>query len=394
MSGHVVKIIFVSSIPVFPPFGGNRARILTMINALREDGHQIAFALLTSRQMGEVDLVAHEDAFGSDFHYLKRRGISKALYLGIRLLQKNLRTTKRVLFGAPIFRVGSVDELYYRPFSREIRAILERGKFDAMIAEYIFSSKALELVPDGVLKILDTHDSFAGQVSTAEERRGLLRADVVLAIQEREADIFRSMAEGEATSIAVVSHIVPTQRPVDVNETQGATFFGSAFAANNTSLNWFRHEVLPHILEREPGFILNVAGSIGDHVVEDGSTRRIGRVPTIADAFLAAPISLNPIRAGTGLNIKLLDAMSLGVPTVSTTFGVRGVDPKFLGGVVVVPDDEPQAFANAVIQLFRDREQRVRLGRMSREAAAAWNDDQRYALKTVLSHRTTSARAD
>jgi hypothetical protein len=54
----------------------------------------------------------------------------------------------------------------------------------------------------------------------------------------------------------------------------------------------------------------------------------------IADAFALASISINPIIKGTGVKIKLLESLSLGIPTVSTEHGVRGVADQFRKGVI------------------------------------------------------------
>jgi glycosyltransferase involved in cell wall biosynthesis len=76
--------------------------------------------------------------------------------------------------------------------------------------------------------------------------------------------------------------------------------------------------------------------------------------------------------------------MSLGVPAVSTEFGVQGIDSTFLGGVVRVSDDDARGFADAVIELTMDSSLRRRLGECGYTCAVRWNESQLTALEMVL----------
>ena len=112
---------------------------------------------------------------------------------------------------------------------------------------------------------------------------------------------------------------------------------------------------------------------------------KLGRVEHVADAYLRGPILINPITAGTGLKIKLLEAMSLGIPAVSTAMGVRGIDEIFLSGALVIPDGDAQAFADALVRLMSDTALRMELGAKATGSAELWNSSQRNALRSTLS---------
>ena len=76
--------------------------------------------------------------------------------------------------------------------------------------------------------------------------------------------------------------------------------------------------------------------------------------------------------------------MALGIPTVSTEFGVKGVPRSFLRGVTTVTDNDSNAFADAVLELLAERELRERLGRCAAEDAARWNEEQKATLAALL----------
>ena len=234
-------------------------------------------------------------------------------------------------------------------------------------------------------KILDTHDSFEGTIPSSVLRRGLLRSDIVYATQNQEAQYFSDVLGQSHVLVRVQAHSMSDLRQLDLARTEGATFVGSSFEANEKSITYFIESVLPLVTQKAPDFKLFVAGSICNNVEYHPSIVKLGRVEHVADAYLRGPILINPITAGTGLKIKLLEAMSLGIPAVSTAMGVRGIDEIFLSGALVIPDGDAQAFADALVRLMSDTALRMELGAKATGSAELWNSSQRNALRSTLS---------
>jgi len=105
---------------------------------------------------------------------------------------------------------------------------------------------------------------------------------------------------------------------------------------------------------------------------------------------------VNVVLMGTGVTIKLLDALALGMPCVSTESGARGLE-KYRDAMLVVPNNEPEAFARAVVSLLTNRDLRVQFRHASLNAAKQWNAEQASALRAVLEraagHATKSSRS-
>ena len=373
------KIAFVSPFPIFPTTGGNRARTLSMMRAAAEMGHEVHFILLPSRHLGDFDQAAHEAAYGARFHLLRRPAWQEKLYLARRAQAKILRRLTR-----SSFRVSSVDEIYFSPFSGQIRALDRQENFDIAITQYVEFSAALAAFATP-RRMLDTHDSFQGQMPEAEERRGLLRARDVIAIQDAEAALFRQMLGAEADRVCVISHFIETRQPVPAEPCTGATFIGSDFRQNNVSLTWFIEEVLPLIRREEPDFVLHVAGSVGRAVPDAPGVIKLGRVPAFEDAFARSPILVNSITLGTGIKIKLLEAFGAGLPVVSTALGVKGIEAEDLQGTLVVPDNDPVQFAQETLRLFRDPALRAALAAENIRIRDRWNALQNKRLAECLS---------
>jgi glycosyltransferase involved in cell wall biosynthesis len=78
-------------------------------------------------------------------------------------------------------------------------------------------------------------------------------------------------------------------------------------------------------------------------------------------------VLLYPLARGSGTKVKVLEALALGIPVVTTAEGAEGIAPS--AGVLIAEDDETLV-AHAV-RLLRDRDERIERGRAAREAYEA-----------------------
>lgn len=135
-------------------------------------------------------------------------------------------------------------------------------------------------------------------------------------------------------------------------------FAGSLDTPTNTeALRWFLSAAWPALRRLRPHATLQVVGRrapaelIAELLAHPGVTVEVD-VPDMAPYLAAASVSINPMRSGSGVNIKMVDAMAAGLPVVSTAVGSRGMhwEP---GRDLLVADD-PEGFARAVARLLDD----------------------------------------
>jgi len=134
-------------------------------------------------------------------------------------------------------------------------------------------------------------------------------------------------------------------------------FLGSfRHTPNQVALDWFTREVLPLVLEKLPDARLLVAGSEPPprHAFHDPANAidLLGFVDDIQPLFSSCAVFICPIRSGSGVRVKLLEAFASGIPVVSTTLGAEGLARR--DGEFCALADEPQAFAESVIRLLED----------------------------------------
>src|SRR5262245_7905645 len=135
-------------------------------------------------------------------------------------------------------------------------------------------------------------------------------------------------------------------------------FIGNMISLQNLDgADWFARAVLPRIRARRPDAVLEVVGNCGrvEHERLAGleAVRVVGHVKSIANVVAGADVGVCPIRAGAGVQNKLLNYMALGLPSVTTAIGLGGVGAR--PGAEVVVADSAEAMADAVLGLMTDR---------------------------------------
>jgi GT2 family glycosyltransferase len=125
---------------------------------------------------------------------------------------------------------------------------------------------------------------------------------------------------------------------------------------NQVALDWFTREVLPLVLERVPDARLLVAGSDPPprHAFHDPANAidLLGFVEDIQPLFTGCAVFICPIRSGSGVRVKLLEAFASGIPVVSTTLGAEGLARQ--DGEFCALADDPRGFADGVIRVLED----------------------------------------
>jgi glycosyltransferase involved in cell wall biosynthesis len=126
--------------------------------------------------------------------------------------------------------------------------------------------------------------------------------------------------------------------------------------------------VWPRVLERRPDARLVLAGrgmhaaAFGAHAHQPGIEWR-GEVPSAGELLGELGLLLYPLTAGSGMKVKVLESLALGLPVVSTPDGAEGLIDR--GGVFVETDD--QRIADAALALIEDAELRAAAGARAHE---------------------------
>jgi len=141
------------------------------------------------------------------------------------------------------------------------------------------------------------------------------------------------------------------------------------FRPNVDAMLWFHQLVWPQVRSRVPDAHLYVVGK-NPHarlapLYHDQSVTVTGYVPDILPYFGGADVYIAPLRIGGGTRLKVLEAMSAGLPLVSTTLGSEGID--LTPGTHALLADSAEGLARATVEVIRDTSLGRSLGAAARD---------------------------
>jgi glycosyltransferase involved in cell wall biosynthesis len=125
---------------------------------------------------------------------------------------------------------------------------------------------------------------------------------------------------------------------------------------NLEAIRWFLDQVWPQLSLRDgPRFALHIVGSNPPEDVTAAGNESVqvhGYVDDISDLKGRADVLIAPIRSGSGVRLKVVEALAAGLPVVTTSKGAEGLTA-VPGRDLLVADDEEE-FANALQRLAAD----------------------------------------
>jgi glycosyltransferase involved in cell wall biosynthesis len=146
--------------------------------------------------------------------------------------------------------------------------------------------------------------------------------------------------------------------------------------------------VWPRVLERQPEARLALAGegmqrATFAHLPEHPGVEWRGPVPSASDFLRELGLLLYPLTAGSGAKVKVLEALALGLPVVTTPDGAEGLGGR--GGVAVETDDG--LLAAAAAGLLGDVQARRVAGRAALETFTEHHTPVRAAVPVLELYR-------
>lgn len=372
------KVLVISAIPTHPQNVGNRTRIYNFLSTLKRGGYEIHF-VYENREICQYfplksDIKAMREAWDElyiiplSYHVIASYIDMQIGRLGIWLkhtfpgLYHSLKNLERKVKGK---KSAQVDDMYNPAVDKFIKKISKKVNFDVVLAEYIFQSKALRYFNGRALKIIDTHDALTSAESyqanrhlksfiaytNEDEAKALNRADVVIAIQDKEKEFFSKLTKKRAVTIG---HLAGLHSPIKRKTDRKNIFFiGFTNSANKYGINFFIKEAFTKIRLRFLDAKLIVGGRICNFVEPQEGIIKLGEIIDIEKGYDLADIVICPLFFGTGIKIKNVEALAYCKPLVTTSFGTNGIEDG--AGEAFLVANNVQEFINAIEKIFSDK---------------------------------------
>ncbi|MBK9715631.1 MAG: glycosyltransferase [Kouleothrix sp.] len=281
----------------------------------------------------------------------------------------------------------SMDVAAARAFQDRVTSVLRSGSFDvihtrqlpmaAIVGQIKHPAKLLELVDSESLQAARRVRPNAPQTKVRAfsarlmERQAVRQFHACTTVADADAEVIRSLAPD--VPVYVTPNGVDTAyfSPLDLPEQPDTIlFFGAmSFPPNVSAVLHFYHNILPLARREHPSIRFVIAGrdpapSIAA-LAADPMVTVTGMVDDLRPWLAQAAVVICPMVSGSGIKNKVLEAMAMARPIVSTTLGIEALE--VVSGHDLLIADEPAAFASALLTLLRDPQSRQRLGTAGRD---------------------------
>lgn len=307
--------------------------------------------------------------------------------------------------GLPDLRPIAQCAVYDPGLAQALRQLTARMRFDIVQVEFSFAAVYLRALDPScrARTVLTMHNvetaRFEREMRYPQpwRRRIAMRCDRLLAPGWEPAAVrrFDGIAVVSAPDMAWVRRHVPdavvelTPNGIDTARYQPADLAEETAAAPSAAFTgvmdyppnidaavWFCQAILPTVRARLPEFVFKIVGRDPAPQVKALAGQQgvvvTGRVPEIAPQLAGTLAVLVPLRSGGGTRLKILEAMALGRPVISTSLGAEGLD--VVDGESILLAETAEQFATHLVALASSPELRARLARNGRALVEARYD--------------------
>jgi glycosyltransferase involved in cell wall biosynthesis len=282
------------------------------------------------------------------------------------------------------------------------RRLLAERQFEVVVVSGAVMEKYARQAPAGTSLALEEHNSlsrmmyeryragrgwpargqywFSWQKMRRYERALYGRFDLVTLVSEQDREYSKRIVHDQNARVRVI----PNGVDCAANPFQGARraatelIYNGAltYQANYDAVRFFLAEIYPLIRATKPETTFKVTGSTDGvplgGLALDESVTLTGYVEDIRPEVAGAAVCVIPLKEGGGTRLKILEALALGTPVVSTSKGAEGLAVR--AGEHLLIADDPGCFARETTRLLEDEALRRRLAENGRRLVEARYD--------------------
>lgn len=368
-----MRILYLAQRVPYPPDRGDKIITFHHVRHLARS-HEVTVVCLAQ---GDADL---------DNAAALRSIVSQVHAVRLSPYRARLRACQALLQGQP-FTLGYFNEEALR---RRVDELVRRNAIDlAMVfcsgmAQFVESAGHLPRIlhfadlDSQKWKEYSRQAHFPQRWVYAAESRRLLRYERQLAnsfdhcfvCTRSELNDFRRLA-GEANVTYLANGVdLAYFQPVASSPPPASLVFTGVmdYPPNVDGVTWFCQEIFPRIRQHVPEATFTICGARPTRAVRDlanlPGVAVTGRVPDVRPYLSAASVAVVPLRICRGIQNKVLEAMAMGLPVVTTPAAYEGIEAEPGTDLLVAQDAD--AFAMRVCELIGDVGARKRLGRAAR----------------------------
>jgi hypothetical protein len=228
----------------------------------------------------------------------------------------------------------------------------------------VVDSVDLHFVRDMRDQLRSQDTSGPGQLAASQagdlirELNAYAAADAVLTVSDKEAALINDLTGRSGFALTLPDTEELPRSSLSQSKRRGVLFLGNFLhAPNRDAASYLCEEIVPRLdpsllSEHEISIVGTEAGEqVGDLAAGLPHVKIVGWVPSVIPYLNSARVSVVPLRYGAGTKRKIVQALMVGTPTVTTTVGAEGLGVRDRREVLIA--DDPSEFAAAIERLLQ-----------------------------------------
>jgi polysaccharide biosynthesis protein PslH len=364
------------------PLPLNEGRALRTYNLLKElaGRHEITLCSYVQSE-AEAQGLEQMRSFCKEVHAVP-------LYLNFPKAELARDLLRDVVSDAPILATK-----YSQPaMTSLLKKLMSRQKFDVFHLDMLHLGLLMETA-NGLPTVLVEHNVESALLERRIERstgamkaylkrqlRKLSRfeaetcsaADCVVCCSDNDAGLLRKMNDSIDTVTVPNAVDIEYFKPFTSQPKPGSLIYvgGLGWFPNLDAIEFFAKDILPRVAKGVRDVVLTVVGQVPDPAMlerfrEYPNVRFAGLVDDIRPFAADAIAYVVPLRIGGGTRLKILDALSMGKPVITTSIGCEGL--RVTHGTDVLIADDAEQFARETVRVLSDPVLAARLGSAGRQ---------------------------
>lgn len=210
------------------------------------------------------------------------------------------------------------------------------------------------------------------------ETQILNKVDGLLTISREDQNRFKEL--GINTPSAVINIGIALNDSISLGN--NLYFLGAMDWQPNIEAVQYLLGLFPEIRSKAPDLSLYIAGKGSEEKFSPQEGANImGFVEDLEQFYEMSGILVSPVFSGSGIRVKILEAMANGVPVISSSKGAQGINYKDSGCIRIAETKEE--IAAACIELHASEAKRIELGNKAKAYIRSYHDEQQIAIKLI-----------
>jgi sugar transferase (PEP-CTERM/EpsH1 system associated) len=381
-----MKILFLAYEPPYPPNDGGRIRTYNILKLISKK-HDVTLLAFQNPE-NELDFRTYLGSFCNDLLIFPREKLpdrnnyKKILEIGRkypidleRFSSSKVRKFLNQAANQKLFDLAHIDQIYltqYWPELAHIACVITHHNIEAEIQKRFLFNHEKRLLPIWWIKWIEYLRWKRYEIDVSQKMQALV------AVSERNALYFREHVPQVKTF--VVPNGVDTNqfKVTSRNPLPGVIIYMGRmdYKPNIDAVIWFSNEILPTIRNEVSHTSFWIVGRNPTHEIQElakiPGVIVTGEVPDTRPYYEKAQIFVTPIRMGSGTRLKILEAMSMQMPIISTSVGAEGINITHRKDILIA--DTPKEFAYWVVKLLQDDRLCDSLAKQARATVTAYYD--------------------